>query len=186
MCAHTFDVANADRLEDVGRFRYCSRDELVSLVGAGTDRVADLGSGTGFYSRELAPHVGTLFGVDVQAEMHHLHRDRGVPENGRLLTGEVDALPLADDSLDAVVSTMTFHEFCTPVGLVEVARVLRPGGRFVNVDWSAEGTGEDGPPRDERQSARSAGELVREAGLVVERAIERPETFVLVARAPDG
>lgn len=184
--AHTFDAANADRLEDIGRYRYCSRDELVSLVGPGTDRVADLGSGTGFYTRELAPHVGTLLGVDVQREMHRHHRQRGVAPNVRLLTAEVEALPLGDDRLDAAVSTTTFHEFCTPRGLSEVARVLRPGSRFVNVDWSAEGTGEDGPPRAERQSARTAAELVREAGFEVERAAERPETFVLVARAPEG
>lgn len=184
--AHTFDADNADRLEDVSRFRYCSRDELVALLGPESDIVADLGSGTGFYTRELAPHVQTLLGVDVQAEMHRHHRARGVAATVRLLTAEVDALPLADDSLDAAVSTMTFHEFCTPRGLSEVGRVLRPGGRFVNVDWSAEGAGEDGPPLPERQSASSASELVREAGLVVERATERPETFVLEARAPDG
>lgn len=184
--AHTFDADNADRLEDPGRFRYCSRDELVALVDSATVRVADLGSGTGFYTHELAPHVGTLLGVDVQAEMHAHHRDRGIAANVRLLTAEVDVLPLADDSLDAAVSTMTFHEFCTPQGLAEVGRVLRPGGRFVNVDWSAEGAGEDGPPVAERQSAGSASDLVREAGLVVERAAERPETFVLEARAPTG
>lgn len=184
--AHTFDAANADQLEDVGRFRYCSRDELVALVEPGVDRVADLGSGTGFYTRELAPYVDTLLGVDVQSEMHRLHRERGVSANVRLLTAEVDALPLADGRLDAAVSTMTFHELCTPRGLAEVARVLRPGGRFVNVDWSARGTGTDGPPLDERQSARSASELVREAGFAVERADERPETFVLEARAPDS
>lgn len=184
--AHTFPVDRADSLEDLGRYRYCSRDELVALVGPGADRVADLGSGTGFYSREVAPHVGTLVGLDVQAEMHRLHRDHGLADNVRLVTTEVDALALADDSLDAALSTMTFHEFCTPEGLAEVARVLRPGGRFANVDWSAEGTGEDGPSLGDRQSAASAADLVRTAGFEVERAAERVETFVLVARAPGG
>lgn len=179
--AHTFDVANVDRLEDPGRFRYCSRDELVALVGSDADRVADLGSGTGFYTRELAPHVATLLGLDVQPEMHALHRANGVPGNVRLVTAEVDALPLSNASLDIAVSTMTFHELCTPAGLAEIARVLRPGGRFVNVDWSADGEGVDGPPLAERQSAASAATLVREAGLDVVRAEERPETFVLVA-----
>lgn len=180
--AHTFDVANADRLEAVSRFRYCSREELVALVGAGTEHVADLGSGTGFYTRELSPYVGRYYGLDVQRAMHDRHRDQGVAGNVRLATADVDALPIADGRLDVAVSTMTFHELCTPTGLAEVNRVLRPGGRFVNVDWSAEGEGVEGPPMAERQSADSASALVRAAGFEVERAEERPETFVLVAR----
>ncbi len=182
--AHTFDVSNADRLDDVGRYRFCSREELVALVGAGADRVVDLGSGTGFYTKDVAPHAGTCVGLDVQAAMHERHREHGVPANVPLVTAEVDALPFADDSLDAAFTTMTFHEVCTGRGLAEVARALRPGGRFVSVDWSAAGEGADGPPRDERQSAASAAGLVREAGFAVERAEERPETFVLVAVAP--
>lgn len=183
--AHTFDVANADRLEAVDRFRFCSREELVAMVGPEAELVVDLGSGTGFYTRELAPYIGGCLGLDVQREMHVLHREHGQFGNVDLATAEVDALPLADDSVDVAVSTMTFHEFCTPTGIAEVARVLRPGGRFANVDWSAEGAGEDGPGMADRQSAESAAALVREAGLEVIRAEERPETFVLVATAPE-
>lgn len=184
--AHTFDAANADRLEEVGRFRFCSRDELVALVGRDADRVIDLGSGTGFYTRELAPHVGTCYGLDVQGVMHEHHRRHGWLDNVRLMTGEVDALPLADDTVDAAVSTMTFHEFCTPAGLDEIGRVLKSGGRFASVDWSAEGAGADGPSMDDRQSAASAASLVRAAGFTVERAEERPETFAMLARVPGG
>lgn len=182
--AHTFDVSNADRLDDVSRYRFCSREELVVLVGRGADRVVDLGSGTGFYTRDVAPHVGTCVGLDVQTAMHERHREHGVATNVPLVTADADALPFAADSLDAAFTTMTFHELCTPTGLAAVARALQPGGRFVNVDWSAAGEGADGPPHDERQSAASAAELVREAGFVVDRAEERPETFVLVAFAP--
>ena len=116
--------------------------------------------------------------------MHRLHRDHGAAANVRLVTTEVDALAVADGSLDAAVSTMTFHEFCTPEGLAEIARALKPGGRFANVDWSAEGRGEDGPGMEDRQSAASAADLAREAGFEVLRAEERVETFVLLARAP--
>jgi len=186
MCAHTFDVANADRLESAERFRFCSRDELVALVGPDADRVVDLGSGTGFYTREVAPHVGTAVGIDVQGAMHDEHRRYGVADNVRLVTAEVDVLPLADESVDVAYSTMTFHEFCTPTGLAEVTRALRPGGRFIAVDWSAAGSGDDGPPTGERQSAASATDLLETAGLAVETTVERPETFVLVARKPEA
>lgn len=181
--AHTFDVERADLLEDVGRYRFCSREELVALVGADVDLLVDLGSGTGFYTRDLAPHAEDCVGLDVQRAMHELHREHGQASNVSLLTGDVDALPFADDSADVVVTTMTFHEVCTPAGLEEVARVLRSGGRLVSVDWSADGEEEAGPPREERESADSATALVERAGLLVERTEERPETFVLVARS---
>lgn len=182
--AHTFPVEEADRLDDASRYRFCSREELVALVGDDVERAVDLGSGTGFYTRDVAPHVDRCVGLDVQRAMHDRHREHGVPATVSLVTGEVDALPFADGCLDVAYATMTFHEICTPRGLEEVARVLRPGGRLVSVDWSAVGEGAAGPPKDDLQSATSAAALVEDAGLVVDRAEERPETFVLVARAP--
>ncbi len=116
--------------------------------------------------------------------MHRLHREHGQRANVRLATSEVDLLAVADGALDAAYSTMTYHEFCTPEGLVEIARAIKPGGRFANVDWSAEGHGEDGPGMEDRQSAESAAELAREAGFEVLLAEERVETFVLLAQAP--
>lgn len=183
--AHTFDPAKADRLEDVGRYRYCSRDELVGMLAPEPDdAVADLGSGTGFYTVDVAPHVGTLHAVDVQRVMHELFREKGVPGNVELVTAEVAELPLADDSLDRAFSTMTFHEFAGTGALDELARSIGPGGRLVSVDWSAAGNGEAGPPRGERHDLDSAVELVEDAGFAVGFAEERPETFALVADLP--
>ena len=179
---HTFDPANADRLDDVGRYRFCSRDELVyALDPAPGDVVADLGSGTGFYTLDVAPYVGTLYGVDVQPTMHDLFERKGLPANVELVTAEVADLPLAGDALDRAFSTMTFHEFAGTGALVELARVLRPGGRLVSVDWSAGGEEAAGPPAEERYDVAEAADLVEEAGFDVGLAEERPETFVLVA-----
>ena len=181
---HTFDVDRADDLEDVSRFRYCSRDERVGGMAVGRDAVvADLGSGTGFYTDEIAPFVGTVYAVDVQAAMHDYYRSKGLPENVEPVTSDVASLPFADDELDAAVSTMTFHEFATPESLGELHRVTAPGGRVVVVDWTAQGTGEPGPPRDERYDAAIAAEKFEDAGFTIEQERERPDTFVVVATA---
>jgi len=181
---HTFDPEGADRLEDPARFRYCSREELAAaLAPDADDRIADLGSGTGFYTRELAPFAGRVDAVDVQPEMHDAFRERGVPENVSLVTADVSDLPFADGALDGAFSTMTFHEFAAPDALAEVRRVLADGARFVAADWSASGRGEDGPPVDERFDAATADELLTDAGFDVVRAGERPETLFVVARA---
>jgi ubiquinone/menaquinone biosynthesis C-methylase UbiE len=182
---HTFDAAGADNLEDDSRFRYGSREELLGLLGAHREQsLLDLGSGTGFYTRELAPHVGTVYALDVQDAMGVRHREEGLAGNVHLVTGVADALPFAADALDAAYSTMTFHEYATEAALAELARVLRPGGRLVTVDWSRTGPGDAGPPRDERFGLGRAVELQTDAGLVVERAADRVETFVSVSRAP--
>ncbi|NEU58310.1 class I SAM-dependent methyltransferase [Halorussus sp. MSC15.2] len=111
---HTFDPESADRLEDESRYRYLSREELVGALALGSgrgDTVADLGSGTGFYTDDVAPFAGEVRAIDVQAEMHELFREKGVPENVELVTADVGDLPFADGELDAAFSTMTFHEF---------------------------------------------------------------------------
>lgn len=183
--AHTFDPDRSDALEDPGRYRFCSRDELLDLLAVGGDEVvADLGSGTGFYVIDVAPHVDTLYGLDVQPAMHAKFAAKGVPGNVELVTAEAADLPLADDRLDLLFSTMTFHEFTGTGALAEAARVLVDGGRFVAVDWTAAGAGEAGPPLDHRVDLASAVDALEGEGFVVEHARERLETFVLAATLP--
>ncbi len=180
---HTYDVDRADALEDATRFRSCSVEELVSALGVDEEAaVADLGSGTGFYTDVVADHVGTCHAVDVQAEMHDIYREKGVPENVSLVTAEVADLPVGDGSLDAAFSTMTFHEYATESALAELARVVRPGGRVVTVDWTRHGDGESGPPLAERYGAGEAATFFADAGFTVERAADRLETMFVVAR----
>jgi len=179
---HTFDADRADKLEDESRYRYLSREELVDAIDADPDdSLADLGSGTGFYTDDVAPFAGDIRAVDVQQAMHDIYREKGVPANVSLVTADVADLPFGDADLDGAFSTMTFHEFASEAALSEVARVLRDGARFVVADWSAAGDGESGPPVAERYDREETVELLESAGFDVERADERPETVLVVA-----
>jgi len=179
---HTFDAERADALEDPTRYAYLSADELLALFDPGPDdEVADLGSGTGFYTDDVAPYVGTVHAVDVQAAMHDQYREKGLPENVETVTAAVADLPFADDALDGAVSTMTYHEFATEAALAELGRVLAPGARVGIGDWTAAGRGEEGPPLDERFDASDARAAMADAGFDVDRAEDRRETFVLAA-----
>ncbi|TQQ79402.1 class I SAM-dependent methyltransferase [Halonotius roseus] len=181
---HTFDPAKAARLDDESRYQFCSRDELLGALAAGggaDDHLLDLGSGTGFYTTALAPFFDRVSAVDIQPEMHDHFRDNGVPANVSLVESSTDSLPLADSSVDAVVSTMTAHELPLAATLTELRRVLDADGRLVIVDWSAEGRGEAGPPRSERLGAADLRESLTEAGFSVERAEERGETLLIAA-----
>jgi len=182
---HTFDVDRAERLEDPDRYRWVSAEELIGAVDpAGDDVIADLGSGTGFYTDDLAPHVGSVYAVDLQPEMHEFYREKGAPENVEFVESDVAQLPFDDEALDAAFSTMTYHEFASDDAIAELARVLRSGGRLVLFDWSADGDGEAGPPADERFGVDDAVAALEAAGFEVVRAETRTETFALVALAP--
>jgi len=178
---HTFDPAETDRLEDPTRFRFCSREELLESLPTGPDSlVLDIGSGTGFYTDEIAPFVGQICGLDVQPAMHRQYADSGVPANVSLVTADAGRLPFSDGRFDASVSTMTFHESASESSLAELARVIDAGGRAVFVDWSRAGKGESGPPVDERYDVDTAGAMLSDAGFSILTATERSETFKLV------
>ncbi|NUB93531.1 class I SAM-dependent methyltransferase [Haloterrigena sp. SYSU A121-1] len=180
---HTFDAGRAETLEQAGqRYRFVSAEELLwALSLSPGDTVADLGSGTGFFTDDVAPHAGEVYAVDVQEEMQEYYREKGVPENVDLVTSDVSDLPFDDDALDAAFSTMTYHEFASDDALAEIRRVLAPDGRLVVVDWASTGSGEDGPPVDERYNADEAADALRDAGFAIEHEAVRPETFLLIA-----
>jgi len=63
---------------------------------------------------------------------------------------------------------------------VEITRALADAGRLVLVDWAAMGSGDYGPPLDERFSGAETAIDLREAGFYIEHTAVRPETFLLI------
>jgi len=176
-------VDRIDHLDDPRQFRYLSGEELRTFLDPG-DRwvVADLGSGTGFFTDELALAVETCYAVDVHEEMHAAYRAKGLPDNVVPVTADVADLPLPDDALDAVTSIRSFHHGVVDA-LDEVVRVLRPSGRIVVVDWSATGAGERerGKHPEHYFTVAEVQARLIEAGFRIRAASERRETFVVVA-----
>lgn len=183
---HTFDPDRADILEEPDRYMHLSAEELVGALGPShRDLVLDLGSGTGFYTDDLAPHVGRILAVDVQPAMHRYYRAKGLPSNVDLLTAEIGALPIASQAIDAAISTMTYHEFAGAAATAEIARILRPNGRLVIVDWSADGPGDSGPSLAERYALETVVSELEQGGFTVELATNRIETLLVVATPSD-
>jgi ubiquinone/menaquinone biosynthesis C-methylase UbiE/DNA-binding transcriptional ArsR family regulator len=98
--------------------------------------VGDLGCGTGQVSLALAPFVTRVVAVDASAAMLQAARKRlhGL-DNIDLRRGELEALPIDDQRLDAATLMLVLHHVPEPANaLAEVARVLKPGGRVLVVD----------------------------------------------------
>lgn len=105
--------------------------------------VADVGAGTGKFSRRLAATGARVTAVEPVDAMRATLA-AALPQV-TALAGTAQALPLADASQDALVCAQSFHWFATREALDEFRRVLRPGGRLglvwnvrdESVDWVA-------------------------------------------------
>lgn len=100
--------------------------------------VADLGCGTGNGSECLAPYVDRVIAIDASLPMLDAARKRlsGRP-NVEFRAGNLEALPLADASVDAAVCMLVLHHLAEPAAAMrELSRVLRPdrGGVALVVD----------------------------------------------------
>jgi SAM-dependent methyltransferase len=146
--------ARAQRLLDPSRLdTQLGEDDLVRLLALrGDEDVIELGSGPGFYTDRIAAlTTGTVYALDIQPEMLEFYRARGVPDNVRLVLGDVTHLDLPAASLDVAISISTWHESGGVIDLAGLARALRPGGRLVVTDWRKDAESLDhGPPLDIR------------------------------------
>lgn len=98
---------------------------------AGFERVIDIGCGEGQISRALA-RQGAGFVCGVDPTVAQLDRARQLGGAPRYVRAAAERLPLADDRFDAVLACLVFEHLPEHVpAIAEVARVLRPGGRFV-------------------------------------------------------
>ncbi|HET9262173.1 MAG TPA: metalloregulator ArsR/SmtB family transcription factor [Vicinamibacterales bacterium] len=98
--------------------------------------IGDLGCGTGELTATLAPFVARVIAVDRSTDMLQAARRRlREHPNVDVRRGELEALPIADNELDAATLMLVLHHVPDPTAaLAEAARALKTGGRLVIVD----------------------------------------------------
>ncbi len=117
--------------------------------------VLDLGSGAGadvlISARRVGPR-GRAIGIDMTDEMLELARRNGAEagvENVEFRKGYLEELPLADATVDVVISNCVINLSGDKRKVVaEAARVLRPGGRFAVSDVIADADMDDATRAD--------------------------------------
>jgi SAM-dependent methyltransferase len=95
--------------------------------------VVDIGAGTGALTRLLVARGLAVTAVEPDPRMRATLLER-VP-GATVLAGAAERIPVADASQDAVLAHSAWHWADPPRAVPEIARVLRPGGRF-GVAWT--------------------------------------------------
>lgn len=100
--------------------------------------IADLGAGEGSFSQLLARRAERVIAVDNSEKMVSFGREL-VARNGlgnvEFRLGDLESLPIEDESVDLAVLSQALHHARHPQKAVEeAARILRPGGRIVILD----------------------------------------------------
>ena len=137
--APRYDVANT--VFSLGQDRHW-RAVAAQAAGVGPgDVVADVAAGTGALSVDLAATGARVVAVDFSWNMVATGAKRVTGESGERIwwcNGDGTKLPLANASVDAVTIAFGLRNLPDPgAGLAEFARVTRPGGRLVVLEFSS-------------------------------------------------
>ena len=122
-----------------GKFRRRTLDLAELQPG---NAVLDVGCGTGTLLIEAAKRVGpngSAHGIDASGQMIAYARRKAARQGvtAKFVEGSADDLPFPDASFDAVFCTLMLHHLPDAMQMatiMEIRRVLRPGGRMVIVD----------------------------------------------------
>lgn len=136
--ARSFYAGVAERWEDLRAELYGRRFTEAALAALLPRDwiVADLACGAGDVAVRLAPRVKRVVAVDASPEMLETarRRARGLA-NIELHEADLTALPIRDASVDAALLVLALTHVEDPAAAaIEMARILRPGGRSVVVD----------------------------------------------------
>jgi ubiquinone/menaquinone biosynthesis C-methylase UbiE len=144
--AHVMGHQAADWLERPTRDEEEKTELLVDSLGVKPgETVADIGAGTGYFSRRLAKSAGprgVILAVDIQPEMLDLLTNQMAAlsiTNVRPVLGTITDPKLPPASVDMVLMVDVYHEFSHPFEMMQgICRSLKPTGRVVFVEFRAE------------------------------------------------
>lgn len=144
-------------------------------------KVADLGSGAGFYSLEAAKatgETGKVFAVDIQQDLLTKLKSEMMEqriENIDIVWGDFEeraGSTLKEDSIDRVMVVNTLFQAQDKENvLIEAKRILKPKGQLMIIDWS-DSFGGIGPQTHHLFKEDQARALIEKVGFEFIRKIE--------------
>jgi ubiquinone/menaquinone biosynthesis C-methylase UbiE len=193
--ASVIGPGSADWLERSDREEEQKPDEIIRKMALKNgDVVADIGAGTGYFTRRLAKAVapsGRVYAVDIQPEMlSHLREnmEKAGARNVVVILGETDDPKLPRESLDWILLVSTYHEMQQPkASLAKMREALKPSGKVALVESRLEGDSASHVPKEHRMSPKQVLAEWQPAGFRLVDLYEFLPTqhFFVFEKAPD-
>ena len=190
---HSFEDAEkwSRVFDDPARDAWQKPKEIVGLMSIKPGMtVADIGAGTGYLMPHLAEAVGgkgRVLALDIEPKLveHMIARaaKAGLAQvKPKVIQGDDPGLPTA--AVDRVVILDTWHHIPERVAYAKkIFEGLKPGGRLVIVDFTAESP--FGPPKAHRLAPEAIIDTLRQAGFTAKAAAEDlPHQFAIIGVKP--
>ncbi len=131
------------RFETESREIFTKRDAIAALVQAQAgESIADVGAGTGLFTRLFATQVGAagnVYAIDIATPfLFHIAENAKKDKQSQIKTviGRSDSIVMPNESLDAVFLCDTYHHVEAPAKfLASIHRALKPNGRLILVEF---------------------------------------------------
>jgi SAM-dependent methyltransferase len=191
--AHVMSYKGADWLERSTLEREERADLSVARLPLGEDAtVADIGAGSGYFSRRIARRIpdGTVFAVDIQPEMLAILEQNSAAErigNIQTVLAAEKSLNLAPASIDLALFVDVYHELSWPREIMlDLVDSLKAGGKVVLLEYRAEDPSIQIIPVHKMTSAQVILEMEQVGLELVENGDFLPQQHFLVFRKPNA
>jgi ubiquinone/menaquinone biosynthesis C-methylase UbiE len=177
--------------DDPGRRKWQNPEAILNSIGlkAGMAFV-DVGCGAGFFAIPAARIVGSkgkIYGIDANPNAINALREQGEKEGLKNIyptTGAAEDIVVGKSIADVVFFGISLHDFQDPSKvLANARRMIKPGGKLIDLDWKKEGI-PFGPPSHIKFDEAKASGLIEAAGFKVESVKDSPPYHYLITAKP--
>jgi ubiquinone/menaquinone biosynthesis C-methylase UbiE len=177
--------------DDVSRRKWQNPEAILKSIGLKTGMsFADIGCGAGFFALPAARIVGEqgkVYGLDISPDAISALRERGEKEglkNLALTTGAAEDIIVCEKCADVIFFGISLHDFQNARKvLANARRMIKPGGKLIDLDWKKEGV-PIGPPSHIKFTEAHASQLIEAAGFKVESVKDSPPYHYLITAKP--
>lgn len=180
-------------LESNMRDRALPPEQILSMLPLQQEAsILDVGAGTGFLTIPAAQQTnGIVYALDLDERMLQVIETKAKTEhvkNIRLVEGNIESIPLSDNSVDSAIASLVLHEVHSlETALSEIHRVLKINGHILCLEYEKDESSVEGPPLHIRIPAADMEHSLRAAGFEVKKTeVPRESIYITVAKKTEN